>query len=250
MTKFTRGALWDIALPAFFLLAVTAVFRLTDLDMSIQKCFYRPDAEGGFNQYAQPWLFIYQYGNWPSVITAIAAGAILVVGFFYRPLSKHRRDAAFVLALLLVGPLLLVNVLFKDHWGRPRPRELLAFNPESDNPENRRAFLPVGVIGDSGRNSSFPSGHASGAFFMMFPYFLLRDKRKGWAAFFLALGLAYGALSGLGRVIQGGHFATDVIWAAGFVYFPGVILSYAFGARRGRRDDAAGPVPQEGERSA
>jgi membrane-associated PAP2 superfamily phosphatase len=29
---------------------------------------------------------------------------------------------------------------------------------------------------------------------------------------------------GLGRMIQGGHFASDVLWSAGFIYIGGLIL--------------------------
>jgi len=34
---------------------------------------------------------------------------------------------------------------------------------------------------------------------------------------------------GLGRMIQGGHFASDVIWAGGLIYLIGLILYYLLG---------------------
>jgi membrane-associated PAP2 superfamily phosphatase len=36
-------------------------------------------------------------------------------------------------------------------------------------------------------------------------------------------------LIGLGRMAQGGHFATDVIWAGGIVYLSGITLYYLLG---------------------
>jgi len=44
----------------------------------------------------------------------------------------------------------------------------------------------------------------------------------------LAAGLLYGALMGLARMIQGGHFLTDVIWSGILVYLTGLSLYYLF----------------------
>ncbi|WP_321495089.1 hypothetical protein [uncultured Desulfobacter sp.] len=32
---------------------------------------------------------------------------------------------------------------------------------------------------------------------------------------------------GLGRIVQGAHFASDVLWSAGFVYYTGLSLAKA-----------------------
>jgi membrane-associated PAP2 superfamily phosphatase len=48
-------------------------------------------------------------------------------------------------------------------------------------------------------------------------------------------GLFYGALMGLTRMIQGGHFLTDVIWAGCLVYLTGLFLYYLFGLDREER---------------
>jgi membrane-associated PAP2 superfamily phosphatase len=49
------------------------------------------------------------------------------------------------------------------------------------------------------------------------------------------LGLAYGTVMGIGRMVQGGHFATDVLWAWGLTYLTGLILAYIFGFHKGMR---------------
>jgi len=232
MGKNRVGMVLDFSIPLLLLLAVTALFRFSELDMTIQARFYSPTYEGGFNQYAQPWYFLYEYGGLPTVCVGVVCGLLLVAGFFWRRVRGSRRSALFTLLLLLLGPCLIANFVFKTHWGRPRPRHLLVFNPESANPQTSMVFAPVGVSGNAGANSSFPSGHASAAFFLIFPFFLLRRRRPGMAWLALASGIVYGGVVGLGRIVQGGHFATDVIWAFAFVYFSGLTLYYLMGLDR------------------
>lgn len=68
-------------------------------------------------------------------------------------------------------------------------------------------------------NASFPSGHAAVAFFLITPAFLVDRRRPGLARGLFLTGLAFGAAMSAVRVIQGGHFASDVVWSAAIVYF-------------------------------
>ena len=49
---------------------------------------------------------------------------------------------------------------------------------------------------------------------------------------FLLLGLGYGGLMGLGRMIQGAHFFSDVVWAGGFVYLTALSFYYGLGLHK------------------
>ncbi|MCF6187602.1 MAG: phosphatase PAP2 family protein, partial [Desulfobulbaceae bacterium] len=82
--------------------------------------------------------------------------------------------------------------------------------------------------GTTGRHASFPSGHASIAFYTLGPWFILREKRRKAAAVFLFFGIGFGAAVGLARMLQGGHFLSDVLWAGGIVYLVGGILALIF----------------------
>ena len=42
----------------------------------------------------------------------------------------------------------------------------------------------------------------------------------------LLAGACYGALMGVARMAQGGHFPSDVLWAGGVVYLVGLSLYY------------------------
>lgn len=58
---------------------------------------------------------------------------------------------------------------------------------------------------------SYPSGHTTGALSLGFALWVTAPPRwRGWAAL---IGLAYGAATGLGVVIAGWHFISDVIGA-------------------------------------
>lgn len=126
------------------------------------------------------------------------------------------RAVLFMLAVLAVGPGLVVNVVFKDHWGRARPRDVVEFG-------GNREFTPAFVISDQcERNCSFVSGHASLPFAFAALGFLLRRRR--WALY--AGAAAFGGLVGLGRIAQGAHFLSDVVFSGVFVFFVAYLLAY------------------------
>jgi lipid A 4'-phosphatase len=135
----------------------------------------------------------------------------------------------FLALMLALGPGLLINGIFKPLWNRPRPYNTVPFGGENE-------FLPVLSIGGRPANFSFPSGHASMGFYLMAPAFVLYRRRPRWAACFLLIGLAAGTLMGLTRIVAGSHFASDVLWSAGVVYFTGLGLVPLFDFGRERQD--------------
>ena len=86
-------------------------------------------------------------------------------------------------------------------------------------------FLPVGEWGThSLPNSSFPSGHAAVAFFLMGLGFVVSPNRKWFRRICFVGGVTYGLAMGVTRIMQGGHFVSDVLWAGAIVYFVAVAL--------------------------
>lgn len=214
-----RTLLLDIFIPLAILPGFTLVFWLTDLDLTLQRQFFVP-GEGWI--YADLLLCraMYEYGTFPALLLSIASLLAFIGSFWKRRLVPYRKVYLFLVLLMIIGPGLVVNSVFKQHWGRPRPRSVVQFGGED-------RFLPVWHKGVAGEGSSFPSGHASMGFFLLSPYFLLRHRSKKWAWGFLGLGVGYGLLMGVVRMMQGGHFASDVLWAGGMVYLCAVGLSYA-----------------------
>jgi lipid A 4'-phosphatase len=114
-----------------------------------------------------------------------------------------------------VGPGILVNGTFKEHWGRPRPREITEFGGKEN-------YVKVWVKGNT-KGKSFPCGHASMGFYLSIPFLFLRNRHKKWAWIFFIFGTLYGGLIGYARMVAGGHFASDVVWAAGMVWITGIV---------------------------
>ncbi|MCI5145063.1 MAG: phosphatase PAP2 family protein [Candidatus Electrothrix sp. AR3] len=219
----------EVILVVFFLLLITVLLWLTDADRFITSLVPRdlaiaavlPECNRAWpigNLF--PWNILYNLAPFPAILLAGSACIILLLSFFVGKYAFWRRKAVFILLFLALGPGLVVNVLLKDQLGRARPRQVLEFGGEYQ-------FTQCWQPGTSGANSSFPSGHASIAFFTMAPWFILRKKKKALAAFFLILGLTFGSLVGIARILQGGHFVSDIIWAGGLLYLIGSLLNIA-----------------------
>jgi lipid A 4'-phosphatase len=114
----------------------------------------------------------------------------------------------FLLVILGVGPGLVANVMFKDHWGRARPRTVVEFG-------GTKHFTPPLVFSkECHRNCSFVSGEVSSA---SVPFFAAALLLPQFRIALLAGGIATGFVAGLIRIAQGGHFLSDVVFAAIFM---------------------------------
>jgi membrane-associated PAP2 superfamily phosphatase len=219
-----RGIARDFLLPVTVLIALTALIALTGSDIALESRFYEP-GKGWLYGDTNPWRFLYRFGIIPAYIMAFAGLATFVAGFFKAHLAACRKKALFLVLLVVLGPGLMVNVVFKDHWGRPRPRQIEAF-------DGTMKFHQVWEKGADNKGRSFPSGHASMAFYLFAPFFILRRSAPGRAGGFLVLGILYGLFMGIARMLQGGHFPSDIVWAGGMVYLVGMLLYHVLGLDR------------------
>jgi membrane-associated PAP2 superfamily phosphatase len=208
----------ELALPIAVLLVLTFLFRLTDLDIWISQHFYHTGQGWLYADYGL-WQLLYTRGMIPGFLIGTVALAGLLAGIFSLKLRGQWRSFLLLLLLLAIGPGLLVNTIFKDNWGRTRPNKVIEF----DGP---LPFIKVWDLGSRGGGKSFPSGHASIGFYTIAPYFVLRRRRPRIAMGFLVGGTLYGLLMGCGRIVQGAHFGSDVLWAWGMVYLAGLFLCY------------------------
>ncbi|MGD8371869.1 MAG: phosphatase PAP2 family protein [Syntrophobacterales bacterium] len=215
-----REMLWDFLFPLLLLLSLSMIFWFTNVDIELQKLFYLPGT-GWYLVNNNPWAFLLKYGTLPAILLVISAFLVLICGFFLEKVKKYRKIALFLIVYMILGPGLIVNTVFKEHWGRPRPKNIVEFG-------GQKQYLPLWKKGSSAEDKSFPSGDAAMGFFLLSPFFFLRKKAKKWAIFFLTLGISYGTIMGLTRMVRGKHFASDVLWSAGFIYLTGITLYYIF----------------------
>ena len=222
MSSRTR-ILLDWVMPLAILVTLTFYLRATTLDVDLERCFY----DGGFVRGGdQPWQALYRFGVVPAWLVAVGSLVLMAASRWKSGLVRWRRVFLYLVLVMAIGPGLVVNTMFKDNWGRPRPRDLVEFGGACEH-------IVVWDRGDPERGQSFPSGHAATGFFFFALYFALRGRTK-WAYVWLAFALGYGSLMGLARMIQGKHFLSDVVWSAGFVYLCAVSLFYTM--RLDRRD--------------
>jgi lipid A 4'-phosphatase len=204
--KGMRGILWG-GLTVLALLSL--LILLTDGDLRIMRRVYDLSAHWQAGNLA-PWVTLYNYGPWPAIAVTATALLLLAASIWIRPLRARWRVHAFLVLAMVLGPGLVVNTVFKDHFGRPRPHEIVEFG-------GSRAFHALGVPGKApGR--SFPSGHASMGFYFLAFFYLNWRRSKRRALAFLAFALFFGGAIGFARMMQGDHFPSDVLWAGGFVF--------------------------------
>ena len=113
----------------------------------------------------------------------------------------------------MVGLILIVNLGLKNLWGRSRPNEVIDFGGID-------SFTPWYQVADRCiSNCSFVSGDASVGFALIIFYFLLNNKIYLWIALIVGFGV------GLLRIMEGGHFISDIV-LAGVIMFVFYSLCY------------------------
>jgi lipid A 4'-phosphatase len=114
---------------ALALLAILIAFVLwPHMDLVVSGWFYR--ADGGFTFADQPvFLFLHYVAYYGARVLGATLPIFAIIAAVRRkPLwSIDAKGWLFLLFGLLVAPGLVGNVILKDHWGRPRPREITEF---------------------------------------------------------------------------------------------------------------------------
>ncbi|HUK59582.1 MAG TPA: phosphatase PAP2 family protein [Stellaceae bacterium] len=199
----TRVALF---LAAFLVICGGSVL-LPAVDLWASGLFYAP-GRGFFLAHWPPFELVRRAVPVLAALVALAGLALIVLGARRPWHGLDWRAGAFLVLALALGPGLVVNTIFKDHWGRARPEQIVEFGGAAH-------FSPPFVPSDQcTRNCSFPAGDPSNGFVLVAAGFLMAAPGARRAAMAGAVGL--GALIGIVRVAQGGHFLSDVI-ASGFL---------------------------------
>lgn len=143
------------------------------------------------------------------VCTASVAGFISL-GFLGRKLGRLGLAGwAYIALCAAIGPGLVANLGFKDHWGRARPSQIVEFG-------GTRTFTPPLQRTDQCEsNCSFISGEASNYFMIGFAFAYLASGVMRRRLFMIAI--AAGSFAGLIRIGGGGHFLSDVVFSGVFM---------------------------------
>jgi len=187
-----------ILLVSFFVASILLVM-FSSVDIVISNFFYQ---DGFYLKNTWPVKGLYKSVG-PMITLSMLTVIVLWLINKYKGtniLSIDGKKTAFLALVLALGAGLIVNVLFKEQFGRARPRQVIEFNGD-------KQFTPAFVISDQcERNCSFSSGHGAGAFFTLALALLFKHRRRA-----LSIAFIYGAGVSVARGAAGGHFFSDNI---------------------------------------
>jgi lipid A 4'-phosphatase len=202
------GLLIALALAA----AVGLLFGVyPGLDIVLVRPFFEPSGNGFWGSYSPALNVLRDLSRLIVTLLAAPAGLALVGKLVLprRPMLIPGRAAVLMIVTLVLGPGLVTNSLLKNHWGRPRPIDIVEFGGDQH-------FVPWwDPRGECPENCSFVAGEPSGAFWTLAPAALVPAT---WRVLATAAALAFGAGIGLVRMIGGGHFFSDVAFAGLFTF--------------------------------
>lgn len=208
-------ALLTVFFSLFFYFAPT-------IDLVFAQHFYQ---NGLFNWAHSSWAWNARYFLYGLVWTTVTITLILLIIKLatrtnHLPRAKH---LAYILTVFILVPLLLINVVFKDQFGRPRPQEITEFG-------GALHFQKAWVVSNQcPENCSFVCGDAAVAFtfWLFLPFFRKPRWRYAYGLFVFLSGTFYGLI----RMGQGGHFFSDVVLSC-FLTYLGVWLVHYFFYRK------------------
>jgi lipid A 4'-phosphatase len=182
-----------------------------EVDISFSQLFF--SEESGFI-YQENFVVYQLYALLPLLTKLFILVCLLYLVYLivkYRSYKRILRSGVFFLVIAAaISPGLVVNEVFKENFGRARPRHIEEFN-------GKREFTGAFTMSDQcKRNCSFSSGHAAMGYFLTaiaYTTNLLYFNR------IYLIGIVFGSLVGLSRIVMGGHFLSDVLASAFVVLF-------------------------------
>lgn len=200
---------------------VSAAFFTANLDLAVSNYYYDKDlgtfpAEGIYD-------FIRFWGIIPAMFTAVAATLFLGLSFILSRWKEWRPYAQMLILPMVLGAGIITHTIFKDHWGRPRPKQVENFGGD-------REFRPVykpNITWEVQPYKSFPCGHCSMGFYF-FAVAILGRRLGSKPLFFIGMTLALvlGISLSVTRIAQGGHFLTDTVATAVIMWSTALVCDW------------------------
>ncbi|TPQ29916.1 phosphatase PAP2 family protein [Methylomonas sp. HW2-6] len=216
-----RRARRELAILLILAGLTTLPFWFSDLDLRLAGLFYRPDSIGDVWPYQHwgLWEVLYDYAFPFTVCAGTIALIVYIASHFHAYTRRFRLRALYILLVIAIGPGLVVNLIFKDHWGRARPVHVTQFGGEHQ-------YTPPLKFGHT-PDKSFVCGHCSVGYSFFVLYFLSQNHKLLY--FGLTLTLAW--TLGFTRMTSGGHFVSDILWSGYLVFLVAYALYYGWYVR-------------------
>lgn len=166
-------------------------------------------------------LITFVYDVTHPLVALFFLGVLGLLGYSYltkkEPFSLKRRALVFMLVSIIMAPGVVVNLTLKDNVDRARPKHVTQFGGD-------KTFTPAFVISDQcEKNCSFVCGHAAAGFTFIALAMVFSGKIRRRI---FVTAVSAGFLIGLVRIVQGGHFLSDVFFSFFFTYLTIRLLYY------------------------
>jgi lipid A 4'-phosphatase len=188
----------QIIIGAFVLFSLFAVL-VPSFDLAVSRFFF----DGVAFPHDAWWVKLQQ--DFLTLFLCITMLSVVLTYVWNRLLRQHvlkidGRKVLYLLFVLIIGGGLIVNVGFKNNFGRARPRDVAEFG-------GPRMFTPAYVVSRECRaNCSFSSGETAAGFFTIALAMAFRRRR----VYYIAAG-ALGAVIAISRLASGAHFFSDTV---------------------------------------
>lgn len=210
-----------VLLGVLLALALVLFYRLPEIDRSVASWFFVETTCGSGMpagavcgwfplRDSPPFMALRQFLQYLPVALAAALGIASLVRMLMGPKLERRRllqaAAVFWTYVLSVG--LVVNGIFKEFWGRPRPVQTDVFG--GDFP-----FVPAGEISSyCAKNCSFFSGEAAAAAWLICLVCLLPPRYASVKPLAYGVAIALTLATSVLRMSFGAHYLSDVVVAS------------------------------------
>lgn len=179
------------------------------LDLAVSAFFFRDN-----RFYLGDWgFFPFLRRGLPEIFIGIAAAFGLIWGW---GLLRRRwlwgintKVMLLTTGSMLLGPILIVNGIFKTFWGRARPYQIIEFGG------NKNFTSPMVISNQCDWDCSFMSGHTAVIFWSLALALLLPHRYRKWG---ISAVIILGIATGIARIAQGSHFVSDVFFSATITY--------------------------------
>ena len=192
-----------------FLISVLYISIGSSIDIYISDLFYEGNQK-----------FFIESFNLTSIITRKLFLPLLVIYIFICPVISLYipikniffgfkfilKDIVFIFSSVFFNLIIIINVLLKGFWGRARPNDIMEFGGK----DSFSAWFEYSNACNT--NCSFVSGDASVGFSLIVLYFITKNKLFFW------LSLLSGIILGTVRILEGGHFLSDVLISGLIIY--------------------------------
>lgn len=190
------------------LVAVLLITEHTGIDLAVSGWFF----DAGAHEFPLRHAFLletlmHQWAKYTVITATAVTSAILAFTYLVPALIRQRRRLLFLLLAMTLAPLTVTAL--KQVTDRPCPWDLSEFGGGEPYTHLFDARAP-----SHARGLCFPAGHASTGFALLAFFFVVHHRcRRRLARVMLLAGIAAGLLLGAGRIAQGAHFVSHVLWS-------------------------------------